>query len=399
MLKGKNVLLAISAGIAAYKSAFLCRLLIKKGANVKVLMTPHSANFITPLTFSTLSKNPVYVDYFDEKDGSWNNHVELAKWADFFLLAPATANTLSKMANGLCDNVLLATYLSMSNPVFIAPAMDLDMYQHPAVRENLLKLESFGHHIIPAEKGELASGLEGEGRMAEPTNIIAFLEQKLSSHSKLNGKKILITAGPTYEAIDPVRFLGNRSSGKMGYALAKAAISLGAEVILVSGPSNQEVPKGLAQFKRVESADEMFQAVKEQQQDAEIIIMSAAVSDYAPASQANQKIKKSAELLKLELKKNTDILHWLGENKIEGQKLIGFALETENEEEHAKEKLKRKKLDMIVLNSLKHEGAGFNSETNQVTFFFDNGEAKAFPLKDKSVVASDILNELQQFYD
>lgn len=398
MLKGKNVLLAVSAGIAAYKSAFLCRLLIKKGANVKVLMTPHSANFITPLTFSTLSKNPVYLDYFDEKDGSWNNHVELAKWADFFLLAPATANTLSKMANGLCDNVLLATYLSMSNPVFIAPAMDLDMYQHPAIKDNLRKLESFGHFIIPAESGELASGLDGEGRMPEPANIIAFLEQKLNPNSKLSGKKILITAGPTYEVIDPVRFLGNRSSGKMGYALAKEAINLGAEVSLISGPSSLKPPAGLAQFKEVESADEMFHAVKELQQESEIIIMSAAVSDYAPVSQANQKIKKSSELLKLELKKNPDILHWLGKNKRKGQKLIGFALETENEEEHAKEKLKRKKLDMIVLNSLKHNGAGFNSATNQVTFFFNKKEAKAFTLKDKSQVAKDILNEIQQFY-
>ncbi len=399
MLQGKNVLLAVSAGIAAYKSVFLCRLLIKKGANVKVLMTPHSANFITPLTFSTLSKNPVYLDYFDEKDGSWNNHVELAKWADFFLLAPATANTLSKMANGLCDNVLLATYLSMSNPVFIAPAMDLDMYQHPAIKDNLKKLESFGHSIIPAEKGELASGLEGEGRMAEPEHIITYLEGKLNSRSPLKGKRILITAGPTYEAIDPVRFLGNRSSGKMGYALASEAMKLGADVHLISGPSKLDQLKGLASFSAVESAEEMFKSVKDLQEEAEIIIMSAAVSDYSPITQANQKIKKSSEKLGIELKKNPDILQWLGENKKEGQKLIGFALETHEEEKHAKDKLKRKKLDMIVLNSLNDQGAGFDSAKNQVTLFFKKQEAKSFPLKDKSLVARDILNEIQQFYD
>ncbi len=327
MLQGKNVLLAISGSIAAYKSATLCRLLIKQGANVKVLMTPDSVHFITPLTLSTLSKNPVYSAYFDPKSGEWSNHVELAKWADLFLLAPATANTLAKMANGVCDNLLLATYFSMANPVYFAPAMDLDMYQHPANRANIEKLVSYGNILIPAGNGELASGLHGEGRMAEEDDIIQAIGNQSSVWS---GKKVLITAGPTYEAIDPVRFIGNLSSGKMGIALAKEAHKRGAKVTLVHGPISISVPEGV-QTIAVTSAHEMHEACLSAFDDSQVCIMAAAVADYRPKSIADQKIKKTNASLNIDLEPTIDILTELGKKKQAGQTLVGFALETDNE--------------------------------------------------------------------
>ncbi|MEQ8909585.1 MAG: bifunctional phosphopantothenoylcysteine decarboxylase/phosphopantothenate--cysteine ligase CoaBC [Vicingaceae bacterium] len=393
MLRGKNVLLAISAGIAAYKSAYLCRALIKKGAKVKVLMTPQSTHFIAPLTLSTLSKNPVTVEYFNSENGEWNNHVELAKWADFFLLAPATANTLGKMANGICDNVLLATYFSMEKPVYFAPAMDLDMYQHPAIKANINKLVEYGNRFIPAESGELASGLEGEGRMAEPDQIIERLEAE--GQGKLQSKKLLITAGPTFEPLDPVRFIGNRSSGKMGYAIAQEAINRGAEVTLVSGPSDLAKPKG-AMVIEVETAKQMFEAVKANFKAQDCLIMSAAVSDYTPKVVAAQKMKKKTDELTLELQKTDDILKFVGDNKRNDQFLVGFALETENEETNAKQKLEKKRLDLIVLNSLQDKGAGFSHDTNKVTFIDKDNNKVAFELKEKQQVAKDLFSELEK---
>lgn len=392
MLTGKNVLLAVSAGIAAYKSATLCRLLIKKGANVKVLMTPDSINFITPLTLSTLSKNPVTVDYYNTNNGEWNNHVELAKWADFFLLAPATANTIAKMANGICDNVLLATYFSMENSVFLAPAMDLDMYQHFTVKANLEKLAQGGNFIIPAETGELASGLEGEGRMAEPEHIIQFLEQ--TKNSVWANKNVLISAGPTYEEIDPVRFIGNHSSGKMGYAIAEEFQKRGAKVTLVSGPTSLSHPKGV-EVKSVKSAHEMLEGMKSHSKNADCIIMSAAVADYTPVHKASQKIKKNDASLMIELQKTTDILKWLGEHKQDAQILVGFALETENELENAKKKLVTKNLDLIVLNSLQDSGAGFGYDTNQVNFIYKDGTIHKTDLMSKQEVANNLINEIE----
>lgn len=394
MLKGKNVLLGVSAGIAAYKAAHLCRALVKKGANVKVLMTPDSAHFITPLTLSTLSKNPVAIDYFDERTGEWENHVELAKWADFFLLAPATANTLAKMANGLCDNVLLATYFSIpdQNSVFFAPAMDLDMHNHPAIQKNISKLQSFGNQLIPAEEGELASGLQGKGRMAEVDHILQFVEGSLQGTWK--GKKLLITAGPTYESIDPVRFIGNHSSGKMGYALAEAAVKRGAAVTLISGPTQIELNASLKLIK-VTSAQEMFEAVKAHYEEANCLIFSAAVSDYRPTTSAEKKIKKKSSELQIDLQPTPDILKYVGEHKKAAQFLVGFALETDNEKENAKGKLKRKNLDLIVLNSLNDQGAGFGHDSNKVTLLDANNNEANFELKSKAMVAEDILNAIE----
>ena len=392
MLKGKNVLLGISASIAAYKSASICRLLVKEGANVKVLMTPDSVNFITPLTLATLSKNPAYNQYFDPNSGEWSNHVELAKWADFFLLAPATANTIAKMANGICDNLLLATYFSMESKVYFAPAMDLDMYKHPANIENIKKLQSFGNILIPAESGELASGLVGEGRMAEVENIMEFIQ---TSDSFWIGKKVLITAGPTYEAIDPVRFIGNHSSGKMGVSLANNAIQKGADVTLIHGPIQVELPKGSTNI-AVTSAKEMFEACREIQKDAEIIIMSAAVADYTPETTADRKIKKSEQSLKVDLKPTQDILKFFGDNKLDNQYLVGFALETDNELENAKSKLARKNLDLIVLNSLREKGAGFKSDTNKITLIDKSNKLSNFELKSKQDVARDILSVIKE---
>lgn len=396
VLNGKNILLGVTGGIAAYKTAFLVRLLVKKGANVKVVMTNSAKEFVTPLTLATLSKNEVFSSFTDEKDENsfkepqWNNHVELALWADFFLIAPATANTLSKMANGACDNLLLACYLSAKCPVYYAPAMDLDMYQHPSTEETFKKLESFGNIQIPAAFGELASGLVGQGRMAEPEEIVSFLENDLLKKLPLRGKQILITAGPTYEAIDPVRFIGNHSSGKMGYAIAEAAASLGAEVVLISGPSALRLENDFVKLIRVTSAEEMYNAAHEYFDPCDVAILSAAVADYRPSEVASEKIKKKTDELTLQLTKTKDILASLGEIK-KSQFLVGFALETENEEENAKLKLKKKNLDLIVLNSLRDKGAGFQADTNKITLITKDNKVLPFPVKPKKEVAKDIL--------
>lgn len=395
MLSGKNILLGITGGIAAYKTTFLVRLFIKAGANVKIILTDSASSFVSPLTLATLSKNPVLSSFVNEEDNSvsWNNHVELGLWADLMLIAPATANTMSKMAHGTCDNLLLATYLSAKCPVFYAPAMDLDMYKHPSTKFSFEKLESFGNIMIPATSGELASGLHGEGRMAEPEDILSFILNHLASGLPLSGKKMLITAGPTYEAIDPVRFIGNHSSGKMGYELAKAAANLGAEVILVSGPSHLYIDHHLIRVIKVVSADEMFDAVHDNFDTVDIAIAAAAVADYKPKHVAEQKIKKKNDQLTIDLVKNKDILFTMGERK-KNQFLVGFALETENEVENAKGKLKRKNLDAIVLNSLNDKGAGFSKNTNKISFIDKNSEIKTFELKTKALVAVDILNEV-----
>nr|WP_288933433.1 bifunctional phosphopantothenoylcysteine decarboxylase/phosphopantothenate--cysteine ligase CoaBC [uncultured Allomuricauda sp.] len=395
MLSGKNILLGISGGIAAYKTTFLVRLLIKAGAQVKIVMTQSASSFVSPLTLSTLSKNPVLLDFVNEEDGSlsWNNHVELGLWGDVMLIAPATANTLSKMANGTCDNLLLATYLSAKCPVYFAPAMDLDMYKHPSTKNSLEKLESFGNTIIPAESGELASGLHGEGRMAEPENIVSFIEDDLAKGLPLSGKKVLITAGPTHEAIDPVRFLGNRSTGTMGFEMAKKAANLGAKVVLVSGPTHLNTNHSSIQLIRVTSAQEMYEACHEHYADMDIAICAAAVADYRPKTIATEKVKKKEGDMNIALERTPDILMSLGEIK-KNQFLVGFALETQKELENAKSKLKRKHLDGIVLNSLKDDGAGFGGTTNKITFIDKNSEIKTFDLKTKSEVASDIWEEI-----
>ncbi|MCM4152127.1 bifunctional phosphopantothenoylcysteine decarboxylase/phosphopantothenate--cysteine ligase CoaBC [Arenibacter sp. N53] len=395
MLSGKNILLGITGGIAAYKTTFLVRLLIKAGANVKVVLTDSASSFVTPLTLATLSKNAVHSSFINEEDGSvsWNNHVELGLWADIVLIAPATANTLSKMANGTCDNLLMATYLSAKCPVYFAPAMDLDMFKHPSTSATFQKLLSFGNIMIPATSGELASGLIGEGRMAEPEDIVEFLNDHLGKGLPLSGKKILITAGPTYEAIDPVRFIGNHSTGLMGYELARNAAKLGAMVYLVSGPSHLAIQHSNIQLIKVTSADEMYTETIALYKDMDVVICAAAVADYKPKSVAEQKIKKSSEEFSISLVKNKDILFSLGEMK-EKQFLVGFALETENEEENAIGKLKRKNLDAIVLNSLNDKGAGFGKLTNKVSFIDKNLDIKTFELKTKAEVASDILNEI-----
>ncbi|WP_452226511.1 bifunctional phosphopantothenoylcysteine decarboxylase/phosphopantothenate--cysteine ligase CoaBC [Lacinutrix cladophorae] len=395
ILSGKNILLGITAGIAAYKTASLVRLFIKAGANVKVVMTPASKDFITPLTLSTLSKNPVHTSFTneDEEDGVWNNHVELGLWTDYFIIAPATANTMSKMANGVCDNLLLATYLSAKCPVYFAPAMDLDMYKHASTLASFKKLKSFNNIIIPATSGELASGLVGEGRMAEPKDIVSFLEKDILKKLPLRNKKVLLTAGPTYEAIDPVRFIGNHSSGKMGFELAKAAANLGAEVILITGPTHQKVTHALIQVIPVVSAQEMYDAAHLHFKDVDIAILSAAVADYKPKKAATQKIKKKDTTLTLELEKTKDILASLGEIK-EKQFLVGFALETNNELENAKGKLKKKNLNLIVLNSLNDKGAGFKKETNKVTLIDAKECVTEYALKSKTEVAIDIFNQI-----
>ncbi len=397
MLGGKNILLGVTGGIAAYKTAFLVRLLIKAGARVKVVLTEGALSFVTPLTLATLSKNPVSMDFIKEEDGTldWNNHVELALWADLMVIAPATANTLSKMAHGTCDNLLLATYLSAKCPVFFAPAMDLDMYRHPATKTAIEKLSSYGNLLIPPASGELASGLEGEGRMAEPEAILGYLQDHLAQQQPLKGKKVLITAGPTYEAIDPVRYIGNHSSGQMGFELARAAAEQGASVVLISGPSRFSVENESITLQRVVSAREMYEAALAAYADADIAICAAAVADFRPRDIAPHKIKKCTERLTLELVKNPDILETMGKMK-KGQYLVGFALETENEIENAQKKLKRKHLDAIVLNSLMDEGAGFGKETNKISFIDKNLTIKPFELKSKAEVARDILHEIYQ---
>ncbi|MCL9808534.1 bifunctional phosphopantothenoylcysteine decarboxylase/phosphopantothenate--cysteine ligase CoaBC [Flavobacterium luminosum] len=399
VLSGKKIVLAVSGGIAAYKSASLVRLFIKAGAQVQVIMTPASLDFVTPLTLATLSKNPVYHSFFDEEEGNgvWNNHVDLALWADFMVIAPATANTMAKMVNGNCDNLLLATYLSAKCPVYFAPAMDLDMYKHPSTIQSFEKLKSFGNIIIPAEKGELASGLSGEGRMAEPENILTFIEKDIEGKLPLRNKKILVTAGPTYEAIDPVRFIGNHSSGKMGFDIAKAAANLGAEVILVSGPTHLQMKHSLVKLIKVVSAEDMYNACHDYFNEVDVAIAAAAVADYRPKNVATQKIKKNDSAFTIELEKTKDILASLGQIK-KNQFLVGFALETENEIEHAKQKIQKKNLDLIVLNSLNDEGAGFGKATNKVTFIDKNFTIEPQDLKSKEEVAVDIVNKIVAHY-
>jgi len=392
VLSSKNIILGITAGIAAYKTAFLVRLLVKQNANVKVVMTPSSKEFVTPLTLSTLSKNEVFSSFVNEEDDNaqWNNHVELALWADLIIIAPATANTMSKMANGTCDNLLLAVYLSAKCPIYYAPAMDLDMYKHPTTLHSFEKLNSFGNIQIPATTGELASGLIGQGRMAEPEEIIDFIEKDILGKLPLRGKKILITAGPTFEAIDPVRFIGNHSSGKMGYSIAEVAASLGAEVILISGPVSLKLSNNAVKIIKVTSASEMFEETHRNFDNCDIAILSAAVADFTPSQVVSQKIKKKEDNLILTLKKTKDILASLGE--IKGDKyLVGFALETENELENAKTKLNKKNLDLIVLNSLNDKGAGFKTDTNKVTLIGKDNKVFPFEVKPKKEVALDIL--------
>ena len=385
-----KILLGITGGIAAYKTPQLVRLLVKKGHNVRVILTEKAKDFVTPLTLSTLSKEPVLSD-FATIDGQWNSHVALAQWADLLLIAPATANTIAKMASGQCDNLLLATYFSAKKPVWVAPAMDLDMYAHPTVTENLIKLERFGNHIIPATYGELASGLVGQGRMAEPEDIVASIETALQETLPLKDKKILITAGPTYQAIDPVRFIGNFSTGKMGIAIANEAVRQGAEVHLVLGPSAEKNIDNKIHLHKVVSAQQMYEAAVAQFETCDMAILAAAVADYTPAEVAPQKIKKKGDELILTLIPTVDILASLGTLKTT-QKLIGFALETENEVENAQLKLQKKNLDAIVLNSLRDKGAGFGTDTNKITFITAQ-QLQEFPLKHKEAVAKDILQK------
>ena len=393
-LENKKIIIGITGGIAAYKINYLVRDFVKAGAEVRIVMTKPTEDFVSPLTLSTLSRNKVYTDFYDENK-TWNNHVELALWADVMLIAPCTANTLAKIANGICDNFLMAVYMSAKCPVIIAPAMDLDMYAHPAVTKNLNIIESFGHKIIPAEYGELASGLIGQGRLAEPETIFRTVGNEFTdTDATFAGKKILITAGPTYENIDPVRFIGNHSSGKMGFDLAKEAAKRGAEVTLISGPSSQKTDDKNIKVYRVTSAQEMFDEVFKHYENTDIAIMSAAVADYTPKVKATEKIKKNEQELTIELIKNKDILRTMGEKKTH-QFLVGFALETQNEEENAKGKLVKKNLDMIVLNSLRDEGAGFANATNKIKIFTPT-EEQSFTLKSKEEVACDILNFIAQ---
>jgi len=391
ILNGKKIILGISGSIAAYKSASLTRLLVRAGAEVQVLMTPRAADFITPLTLSTLSRRPVYRDVSSE--AGWNNHVAMGLWADAMVVAPATATTLSKMANALCDNIIVATYLSARCPVYVAPAMDVDMWRHPATRENVRKLEAFGNRLIPVESGELASGLHGAGRMAEPEQIVDLLADHFATDQPLNGKKVLITAGPTQEPLDPVRYIGNHSSGRMGVALAKAAARRGAEVTLILGPSHLDAQAAGLNTLRVQTAREMLEAAKQYWPTADLAILAAAVADYRPSQMANKKIKKNEDTLELRLVKNPDIALELGKHKQEHQLLIGFALETDRAADNAKEKLTKKNFDFIVLNSLQDPGATFGHDTNKISIFYPDRDPQVFDLKAKSAVAEDILNE------
>lgn len=396
MLHGKKILLGITASIAAYKSILLVRLLVKAGAEVQVVMTPAAKEFVSPLVLATLSRNKVMVSLSEADE--WSNHVMLGRWADVFVIAPLSCNTLAKMAGGLCDNLLLATYLSATCPVVVAPAMDEDMWQHPATQKNLEQLRLYGNHIIPVANGELASGLYGDGRMAEPEHIITYLKESFFRKEILKGKKALVTAGPTYEAIDPVRFISNHSSGKMGFALAEALYEQGADVTLVTGPTQQQTGyRGIHTIKVV-SANEMLTAASEIFADADITIMSAAVADYTPSEKAAEKIKKETGTLTLELNKTTDILKTLGQKKRAGQVLVGFALETHNEKEYAKGKLESKNLDMIVLNSLRDTGAGFGTDTNQVTVLDHLGKEKVVSLRSKKEVADQVVSFIIEKY-
>ena len=396
-LQDKNIIIGVTGGIAAYKIPLLVRMLKKAGANVQVLMTPDAHNFVTPLSLSVLSGKPVLTDMLKNDTGEWNHHVNVALWADLLVFAPVTANTLGKMANGLADNFLLTVYLSAKSPVMIAPAMDLDMYSHPATVANIEKLKSFGHHIIPATEGELASGLTGYGRMEEPENIFEKIRLFFEKKKSLSGKKVLITAGPTYEAIDPVRFIGNHSSGKMGIALAEEAGERGAEVVLVLGPTHLQAHHPNIKTVRVQSASEMYEAVHRDFSDTDIAILAGAVADFTPEKTAGQKIKKTGDSMQLQLKSTRDILASLGKIKKPEQILIGFAMETQNEVENARKKLQKKNLDFIVLNSLNEKNAGFKHDTNKVSLIFRDGRIKNFPLKSKRAVASDIFDEINFF--
>lgn len=397
MMNAKKILLGITGSIAAYKAIYLVRLLVKAGAEVKVIMTPSSRDFVSSLTLSTLSRNTVLNDLSDEQ--TWANHVMLGRWADIMLIAPLSCNTLAKMAHGHCDNLLLATYLSATCPVIVAPAMDEDMWHHPTTKHNLQQLQSFGNKIIPVGKGELASGLFGDGRMAEPDEIIQYINNTFFSAKPLAGKKALVTAGPTYEAIDPVRFIGNHSSGKMGIAIARELYNQGAEVSLVLGPVSTHFTANGIQLTRVNSANDMYNACQEKFETADITIMAAAVADYTPVTKAQQKIKKREGILNVELTKTKDILKSLGEKKKAGQVLVGFALETVNEKEYALEKLEKKNADMIVLNSLNDAGAGFGHDTNKITIFQKGGHEISFDTKSKDEVAKDIVDTIiKTFY-
>jgi phosphopantothenoylcysteine decarboxylase/phosphopantothenate--cysteine ligase len=411
MLAGKKILLGVTGSIAAYKAAVLTRLLVKAQADVRIILTEAAAQFITPLTLGTLSKNPVLTSFVKNETGEWNNHVELGLWADALVIAPASANTLAKCASGLCDNLLTASYLSAKCPVFFAPAMDLDMFRHPATQANLMKLQSFGNHIIPAEHGELASGLVGEGRLAEPEHIVSFLENfeggilaggyknsipentETSSvkDDLLAGKKVLITAGPTYEHLDPVRFIGNHSTGKMGFAIAESMARHGAEVELVTGPTHLQTSNPRIHVTRVMSAQQMYEAARQHFSQSDITVLAAAVADYRPAEVADQKIKKKEETFTVSLVKNVDIAATLGQQKQSHQMMVGFALETENELSNAQQKLQKKNLDMIVLNSLNDKGAGFGHDTNKISVIQKDGALQSFELKSKQEVAEDIV--------
>ena len=408
MFQGKKILLGVTGSIAAYKSLLLVRLLIKEGASVKVILTPAARDFVTPLSLATLSKHPVLIDLFEEN--TWANHVELGRWADVFLIAPLSCNTLAKMAQGLCDNLLLATYLSATCPVVVAPAMDEDMWNHPSNRANLERLHSFGNRVIPVEKGELASGLFGDGRMAEPESILAYIRDQFFSGEKaaasspntegnsirkdLAGKKALVTAGPTYEALDPVRFVGNHSSGKMGISIAKELADRGAQVDLVLGPSSQEADYPGVSVYRVVSAGEMYKACLERWPLSDIAVMAAAVADYTPVTQSKEKIKKKDDNLILELVKTKDILKTLGQQKKQSQVLVGFALENTGERAYALDKLKTKNADLIVLNSLNDAGAGFGYDTNKITIFGRDGHEQSYDRKPKQQVARDIVDSI-----
>jgi phosphopantothenoylcysteine decarboxylase/phosphopantothenate--cysteine ligase len=395
MLGGKHILLGVTGSIAAYKAANIVRLLVTQGAEVKIVMTPLAKQFITPLTLATLAKNPIYVDFFNPENGEWNSHVSLGMWADAYLIAPATANTIGKMANGIADNLLLTSYLSAKCPVFVAPAMDLDMYAHPAVQKNIETLKSYGVHFIDAEDGELASGLVGKGRLAAPERIVESLDAFFNGQMSLTGKKVMVTAGPTYEKIDAVRFIGNYSSGKMGYAIAEECASRGAEVVLVSGPTSLNVHNSNIKLVRVNSAREMYEACNQEFPQCNAAVLSAAVADFTPQNVSDTKIKRKDNNLEITLKPTDDIAASLGKQKGD-RVLVGFALEKENELENAIGKLERKNFDFIVLNSMNDKGAGFNHDTNKITIINRSKEVKNYDLKSKVMVAKDIVDEIEK---
>ncbi|MCO4813405.1 MAG: bifunctional phosphopantothenoylcysteine decarboxylase/phosphopantothenate--cysteine ligase CoaBC [Flavobacteriales bacterium] len=397
-MRGKRILLGITGGIAAYKIAFLIRLLKKQGAEVKCILTPSAVDFISPLIASTLSGNPVGIEFWNKDDGSWNNHVEYGLWADVFVIAPLTANTMSKMVNGSCDNLLLATYLSMKTKTIVVPAMDLDMYAHPSTKRNLAQLELDGVEVIPADSGELASGLEGEGRMAEPETILEAIELFTGkSNNDFLGTKVVITAGPTYEQLDPVRFIGNHSSGKMGFKIAQEFLDRGAKVTLVTGPTKLTLENDQLDLIKIRSAEQMLSVVQNVWSECDLGVFAAAVADYRPKNQATEKIKKKSDDLTIELVKNPDILNWAGEQKRDNQYLVGFALETENLKENATKKLIKKNLNMIVMNSLKDSGAGFGVDTNKISILDNRNNLQSFELKPKEAVAKDILDYLKTY--